>query len=232
MGEEDRNGMDDTGNQGPAEDGAEAGSGVDVDIRTAIDEAVQAVEEAERRREEDDSPGSTDVDAQFGEPAALQEEVKALRDRLMRTLADFDNYRKRVERDQSEDRKYAAAEILREVVGVVDNLERANSAGGSFEDLQQGVEMILRQMADVLKRSGVTRVEALGEPFDPALHEAVSRVEDPEVSEPTVIEEFQPGYTVHDRLLRPTIVRVAVPADGESAGAQPKDEAGAAESTD
>lgn len=196
------------------DDATETLSEEGVDIRTAIDEAVHAVEAAAQRR--DDT--ASDVEARgaaAGDCAAeverLQAEVSTLRDHSLRTLADFDNYRKRIERERGQERKYAAVELLREVLGIVDNLERALSAEGSLDDLKQGVEMILRQMGDVLEHSGVTRVEALGQEFDPVLHEAVSRVEDPEVEHATVIEEFQPGYVVHERLLRPSIVRVAVP---------------------
>ena len=204
--------------------------GSDADIEAAIDEAVQAVEESARKRAAGDASdaGEPDGDAPDGAPGneveRLKAEVARLRDRSLRTLADFDNYRKRVERERSEDRKYGTQDLLREVVGIVDNLERASLAEGSLEDLRQGVELILRQLEDLLKRSGVARVEAVGEQFDPSVHEAVSRVEDPEVSEATVVEEFQAGYLVHDRLLRPSIVRVAVPAS-EGSDSDPSEEA-------
>lgn len=180
------------------------------DIKSVIDEAVEAVEAVARRR------GGDDSDQDNGQPPTeavgdLQREVDHLRDRLMRTLADFDNYRKRVEREREDDRKYATVEMLREIVGVVDNLERALEAEGTQDDLKRGVEMILRQIEDVMRRSGVEEVQAIDREFDPAVHEAVSRVEDSEVDVPQVVEEMQRGYTVHDRLLRPAIVRVAVP---------------------
>jgi len=201
------------------------------DVKSAIDEAVEAVEAIARRRQEDEhhvgrGQASEDV-------GILQEEVSHLRDRLLRTLADFDNYRKRAERERADDRKYATVEILREILGVVDNLERALAAQGGLEDLKAGVEMILRQMEDVLRRSGAEEVAAVDREFDPSVHEAVSRVEDPDIEVPRVIEEMQRGFTVYDRLLRPAIVRVAVPvppaADGEE-GEQPSAKADADES--
>ena len=144
---------------------------------------------------------------------ALRREIADLRDRSMRTLADFDNYRKRAERERAENRRATAAEVVREFLDVVDNLERAAAAGGSAGDLKTGVDMIVRQLADVLRRQGVERVPAVGERFDPALHDAVSRQEDPEADEPRVVEEMQAGYRMHDRLLRPSRVVVAVPPE-------------------
>ena len=191
----------------------------EVDIRAAIDEAVNAVEAAEERRQASTPPAA----AEPGEVERLQAELATVRDHSLRTLADFDNFRKRVERERGEAQKYAAVELLREILGIVDNLERALSAEGSLDDLKQGVEMILRQMSDLLERSGVERVEALDREFDPSVHEAVSRIEDPEVDFPTVIEEFQPGYTVHERLLRPSIVRVAVPGATSATDAESDD---------
>jgi molecular chaperone GrpE len=101
---------------------------------------------------------------------------------------------------------------------VVDNLERAVSAGGSPDDLKLGIDMTLRQLADVLKRHGVTPVAAADRPFDPAVHEAVSRQEAEDVDEPTVSAELQKGYLLHDRLVRPARVVVAVPADDHDGG--------------
>lgn len=207
----------------PENDGSSNGSGVkpsraiepmaesDEALKAAIEEAVQAVEEVNRRRQQGAEEEGGESSVSDEEVDRLKREVETLRDQSLRTLADFDNYRKRTERERREEKKYAAVEVLREMVGIVDNLERALSADGSLDDLKQGVEMILRQMEDTLRRSGVERIEATGREFDPAFHEAVSRVEDPELDEPHVVEEFQTGYLVHDRLLRPSIVKVAVP---------------------
>ena len=122
--------------------------------------------------------------------------------RGLRTLADFDNYRKRAEKERAEMRRHAAAETVRDFLEVVDNLERAlsagGSAGGSADDLRTGIEMILRQVEDLLRRHGVERVAAEGEAFDPAIHEAVSRQEDPAVSEPRVVHVMQTGDEVTD----------------------------------
>jgi molecular chaperone GrpE len=147
------------------------------------------------------------------EVAALRREIADLRDRSMRTLADFDNYRKRAERERRDAVRYAGSAPLGDLLEVVDNLSRALAAGGTADDLKTGVEMTLRQLEDVLRRHGVEGVAAAGQRFDPAVHEAVSRLEDPDVEAPTVVEELQRGYRLHERLLRPARVVVAVPPE-------------------
>jgi molecular chaperone GrpE len=154
---------------------------------------------------------------------AVSRDLEAMRSALdeakgqwMRTLADFDNFRKRAEREKSELHKYALLEPMRELLPVIDNLERAVSAGGTVEDLKQGVEMTLLQFRELLRRRGLEPVSAVGHPFDPAVHDAVSRFEDAEVEHPTVAEELQRGYRIHDRLLRPAMVRVAMPPEPDA----------------
>ena len=148
------------------------------------------------------------------EVEALEREVEELRDRSRRALADFENYRKRVARERVDEGRYAGFEVLRDLLPVVDNLERALASGGAaVDDLKAGVEMILRQIGEIQHRFGVDRISAVDQPFDPNFHEAVARVEDPEVSEAVVKEELQAGFTMHDRLIRPAIVKVAVPPE-------------------
>jgi molecular chaperone GrpE len=180
------------------------------DLEAAMRDAVAAVEGVEEGKGRTAS-GSGSGD----ETGKLRQEVADLRDRSMRTLADFDNFRKRAERERQDLRRYAALEPLREFLGIMDNLELALSATGSLEDLKRGVEMIHRQMQDLLRRNGAREIEAAGQPFDPAIHEAVSREESPEVQKPTVVGEMRRGYHLHDRLLRPAMVRVAVPAESK-----------------
>jgi len=153
-------------------------------------------------------------------------DLQAMREKYLRALADFDNYRKRVERERADTSRGAQAEPLRAFLGVVDNLNRALGAGGSGDDLRAGVQMILKQSEDLLRRFGVEAVPALGQPFDPAFHEAVVRFEDPGVDVPMVSEEFQRGYRHHGRLLRPAMVKVAVPVEGHAAGPDGDDEDG------
>lgn len=191
------------------------------DLDGVMREAVAAVEQVQGRKRnadgETDGDGSEDPElaAESGSEAAqLRREVAELRDRSVRTLAELDNFRKRAEREQREARRYALVEPMRDLLDVVDNLERGLAASGSLEDLKTGVEMILRQMRDLLRKYGVQPVEAEGREFDPNVHEAVSREEREDVDHPEVVEELQRGYVIHDRLLRPSRVRVAVPAKG------------------
>jgi len=185
------------------------------DLDAAMRDAVAAVEEVEVERGTDRGKASAESaeEADEEEVANLRREIADLRDRTMRTLADFDNFRKRSERERQETRKYALLEPLRDFLEVVDNLGLALSAAGSADDLKRGVEMIHRQMQELLRRLGVQEIEALNQPFDPALHEAVQREEDPTVQKPTVVGELRRGYKLHERLLRPSMVKVAVPAE-------------------
>jgi len=190
------------------------------DLDDAMREALEAVERGEEHlaaAADEVASGGTEAGAAEagGDLTGLRTELTELRDRSVRTLADFDNYRKRVARERSEERRYAAGELAQDILAVIDNLERALGSEGSAEDLKQGVGMIHRQLQATLGRHGIQRVTALGELFDPAVHEAVMRVEDADVEEPTVQDELQSGYKLHDRLLRPAMVKVAVPAADE-----------------
>lgn len=198
----------------------------DIDNR---DDKVRRIEIADVETEQEQAPAEAAapeedrnaVDA--AELGRLQQELEDLRDRSLRTLADYENYRKRVERERTESRRYAGFEVLRELLDVVDNLERAVAAPGSVDELKQGVELILKQLHDLLRRAGVRPVPAVGEPFDPNMHEAVSRDQDATVDRPTVTAEHQPGFWMHERLLRPAVVSVAMPADKPAAGPEPEE---------
>jgi molecular chaperone GrpE len=168
----------------------------------------------------DDDEEAAGGGAGDGSGNAAAAELAELRERHLRLRADFDNFRKRVERERDERMRRGIAETMRDLLPVADNLERALSANGSLDDLRLGVEMIARQLADVLRRQGVEAVPALGAPFDPQLHEAVAREEGAEVAVPTVVAELQRGYLHGDRLLRPAMVRVAMPAAATSAAAK------------
>lgn len=200
--------------------------GQNEDIEAAMRAAVAAVEGVESG----DPPATAAVVAEVADSAEdevgkLRREIADLRDRSMRTLADFDNFRKRSERERQDLKKYAQVEIIREYLGIIDNLDLALSAAGTAtgtaDDLKRGVEMIHRQMLELLKRNGVKEINALGEPFDPTVHEAVSREEDAAVKAPTVTGEMRRGYFIYDRLLRPAMVKVSVPAEPSRPAADP-----------
>jgi len=190
-----------------------------VDLEAAAKEALKEFE-AGRARSAAAESAFVSAGSSEDEVGKLQAEIADLRDRSIRTLADFDNFRKRAEREREEQRRYALSEVLRDFLAIQDNLDLALTAGGSIDDVRRGVEMISRQLRDLLKRYGVEEVAAQGERFDPAFHEAVSRGEDPHVLEPTVSEVMRRGYRVHERLLRPAMVKVVVPGAAPSGGGE------------
>ena len=180
--------------------------GDDDDVEVwVVNEDGEAIDDT-LNQEAEQAPSSEGEDA-------LRAELEEARNQWMRTLADFDNFRKRAEREKTDLKRYALTEPLRELLPVIDNLERAISAEGSVDDLKLGVEMTLTQLRETLSRRGLQLVAAAGHPFDPAVHDAVSRFEDETVSQPTVSDELQSGYVLHDRLLRPAMVRVAMPPE-------------------
>ena len=144
-----------------------------------------------------------------------EEEAKETYDRLLRVSADFENYKKRSTREMEEFRKYANQSLLKEMLSVVDNLELAISSSNneqeSDKNLIEGLNLTLNEILRVLEKFNVKPIEARGKTFDPAFHEAVMREETDDFPEKTVISEFQKGYLIHDRLLRPAMVVVAVP---------------------
>lgn len=140
------------------------------------------------------------------------EETKAHQEQYLRTLADMENLRKRTQREKEELAKFANENILREILPVIDNLERAVEHADQVANgggLLEGVKMTLTQFSQVLGRFGVEPVEALGQPFDPALHQAMGQIESDDQPVNTVIQQMQKGYQLNERLLRPAFVMVA-----------------------
>ena len=139
----------------------------------------------------------------------LRRERDAVQDRLLRTAAEFDNYRKRMDRERRDLAEYTAADVVLELLPIVDNLERALQAADIDDPLRKGVELILKQMLDLLRKRGVKPIEALGADFDPNFHQAVIHEASGEHREGEVMQELQRGYLLGDRLLRPAMVKVA-----------------------
>ena len=146
---------------------------------------------------------------------AKEEEAKETYDRLLRVSADFENYKKRASREMEEFRKYANQSLLKDMLSVVDNLELAinssNDGENSDQSLIDGLNLTLNEILKVFEKFYVKPIEARGKTFDPTFHDAVMREETDDYPENTVISEFQKGYLIHDRLLRPAMVVVAVP---------------------
>jgi molecular chaperone GrpE len=140
-----------------------------------------------------------------------EEEAGHLREALLRKSADFDNLKRRTEKDKADYFRFALADAFHDLLAVLDNFERALAHRGdaSGEDFQTGIDMIARQLGESLRKYGLVEVPALGLPFDPNVHEAVVREETGDAAPGTVLEVFQKGYTLNDRLLRPARVKVA-----------------------
>ena len=140
---------------------------------------------------------------------ALQRDKDALQDRLLRLAAEFDNYRKRVDRDRKDQAEAMTADALMDLLPIIDDLERALKAADKDDPLRKGVELIHKQMTDLLRKRGVKAIDAVGTDFDPNYHQAVVQEVSPDHREGEVIEEFARGYMLGDRLLRPAMVKVA-----------------------
>jgi molecular chaperone GrpE len=140
----------------------------------------------------------------------VSDDLRKLNDRYLRTLADFENYRKRADREKEDFRKYALANLLRDLLPVLDNFDRALDHAEEGDDFHKGVLLIYKQLYDVLRKAGLRPIEEVSVRFNPNIHEAVIREEDPSVPSQTVTAILQKGYFLHDRLLRPALVKVAV----------------------
>ena len=181
----------------------------------------QHAEEAERAAQQAPAPDAAQTDeaeAQQVDPtaaddrAALQAEARANYELFLRERAELENFKRRMQRDKSEALRFANEPLVRDLLPVVDNLERAIAhaqGGGNGQPLIEGVQLVLRAFLDVLEKHGVTRVSATGEPFDPTRHEAVAQVETEELPPNSVAEEHTPGYSLHNRLLRASMVSVS-----------------------
>jgi len=147
-------------------------------------------------------------------------ELEDLRQTLLRRQADFENYKKRLERERAEDSKRTMARLIESLIPIVDGFEHALAAHreAEYESYRKGFELIYKQLLDNLAKLGAERIDPTGQPFDPHTHQAMDRVETTERPDGTVLQVFQPGYMFHGRLLRPAMVRVAVHPSGASKG--------------
>jgi len=143
----------------------------------------------------------------------LQQQLEELKDKYLRQLAELDNVRKRTEREKEDYFQYALTDLLREILPIIDNFERALKTPDEVDGrtFREGVELIYRMLLNLLQRHGVRPIELQNDKFDPNLHHALASEESDEVSEPKIKEELQKGYFIHNRLLRPTMVKVIIP---------------------
>ncbi|SDK53265.1 nucleotide exchange factor GrpE [Sediminibacillus albus] len=169
----------------------------------------EVVQEPEQELVEESDVQNEDQPDQ--EMEALKQEKDEIYQRLLRLQAEYDNFRKRTQKEKEADRKYKSQAIVTELLPVVDNFERAlgtapgdDSAAGFVE----GIEMVYRQLKDALEKEGVEEIKTEGEPFDPNVHQAVMQVEDDQYESNVVVEELQKGYKLKDRIIRPAMVKV------------------------
>lgn len=186
--------------QGPA--------GEDDDVIYPEEEAAREIEGEEQTAEEEDEQSAIE---------AAHAERDRMREQLLRIAADFDNFRKRSRKEIEEVRRRTIEDTLREVLPIIDNLERAAEATNEATDVEavaEGVYMVLRGFEEIASRLGLKRVKSTGQLFDPALHDAVQQQETNEHPPGTIVSEVVPGYELGDRLLRPAMVVVARPPTG------------------
>ena len=160
-----------------------------------------------------ETPGAVPEEGALGEQLRkLAAEKEELLNTLVRRQADFDNFRKRVEKERSQERQRGIEHVIEQLLPVLDAFDNAlasaSSPGGASE-YGKGFELIRRQLWDVLSKQGVARIDSVGKEFDPHVHHAIARVETAEHAEGTIVSELQTGYTLHGRVLRPAMVRVA-----------------------
>jgi molecular chaperone GrpE len=164
----------------------------------------------------DSSPEINQGDAEYAnadaEVGKLAKDLEDLRQTLLRRQADFDNYRKRVEKERSEDSRRSTARVIEALIPVVDSFDQALASHREpeYANYRKGFELIHKQLIDNIAKLGAERIDPLGMTFDPHLHQAMDRTETTEKDEGTILQVFQPGYVFHGRVLRPAMVRVAV----------------------
>ncbi len=170
----------------------------------------------EEKHEEEIVPVEPPVEERL---KALEEELQETKDKYLRLYAEFDNYRKRVQKDREELLKYGSEPLIMELLTIVDNLEMALSHAQNetgVDGLIQGVELTLKEFHKILKKYGVEEIEALGKPFDPQIHHAMSQVVRTDVDDMTVVEEYRKGYKLNDKVIRPSLVAVSKRSDEKS----------------
>jgi molecular chaperone GrpE len=180
---------------------------VNVNININKDVDSSEVEQSTEAKAVEADAARTDA-----EMAKLTADLEELRQSMLRSQADFANYRKRIEKERFEDSKRATARVIEGLIPIIDGFEHALAAHREpeYENYRKGFELIHKQLLDNITKLGVERIDPVGKLFDPHLHQAMDRTETTEEKDGTVLEVFQPGYVFHGRVLRPAMVRVAV----------------------
>jgi len=187
----------------------------DQEVKININKDVDSASAEQSAEAQAVSADSARADAEMAKLAADLEE---LRQTLLRRQADFDNYRKRIEKERFEESKRATGRVIEGLIPVIDGFEHALAAHreAEYENYRKGFELIYKQLLENVTKLGAERIDPVGKPFDPHLHQAVDRAETTEHADGTIMQVFQPGYLFHGRVLRPAMVRVAVHPSGAS----------------
>ncbi|MEE0302269.1 MAG: nucleotide exchange factor GrpE [Blautia sp.] len=197
------------GSEEEAADTAQAAEEEASDDTAAPEETEQQTEEAESQKEPETKTKTSFFGKKKKEKDKFEQQIEDLTDRLKRSMAEFDNYRKRTEKEKSSMYIIGAKDIVEKMLPIVDNFERGLAQAPEDDPFAEGMKMIYKQMMTAFDEMGVKPIEAVGKDFDPNLHNAVMHVEDESVGENIVVEEFQKGYTYKDFVVRHSMVKVA-----------------------
>ena len=197
------------GSEEEAADTAQAAEEEASDDTAAPEETEQQPEEAESQKEPETKTKTSFFGKKKKEKDKFEQQIEDLTDRLKRSMAEFDNYRKRTEKEKSSMYIIGAKDIVEKMLPIVDNFERGLAQAPEDDPFAEGMKMICKQMMTAFDEMGVKPIEAVGKDFDPNLHNAVMHVEDESVGENIVVEEFQKGYTYKDFVVRHSMVKVA-----------------------
>lgn len=197
------------GSEEEAADTAQAAEEKASDDTAAPEETEQQPEEAESQKEPETKTKTSFFGKKKKEKDKFEQQIEDLTDRLKRSMAEFDNYRKRTEKEKSSMYIIGAKDIVEKMLPIVDNFERGLAQAPEDDPFAEGMKMIYKQMMTAFDEMGVKPIEAVGKDFDPNLHNAVMHVEDESVGENIVVEEFQKGYTYKDFVVRHSMVKVA-----------------------
>ena len=196
------------GSEEEAADTAQAAEEEASDDTAAPEETEQQPEEAESQKEPETKTKTSFFGKKKKEKDKFEQQIEDLTDRLKRSMAEFDNYRKRTEKEKSSMYIIGAKDIVEKMLPIVDNFERGLAQAPEDDPFAEGMKMIYKQMMTAFDEMGVKPIEAVGKDFDPNLHNAVMHVEDESVGENIVVEEFQKGYTYKDFVVRHSMVAV------------------------
>lgn len=195
---------------GPEMTGENQEEAKDAACEAAQDEAGTEESGGEAPEQEGQEPGEEQADAKGPEKKDKKtEQIEELTDRLQRSMAEFDNYRKRTEKEKAGMYVVGAREVIEKILPVVDNFERGLASAQEGDPFAEGIQMVYKQLMTALSDMGVTPIEAVGQVFNPDLHNAVMHVEDPEAGENVIVEELQKGYLYKEFVVRYSMVKVA-----------------------